>query len=169
MHRRGTLLSLAVAALAVSGLVFLHHDATDFPTASPVAVVDAALVARLRAEPGLHIALAPNYRLDVALDLRDDPGNRSWYGTDIDLREAVPARAIHLQRKTGRLAIHADGHNPRAGLWPAFLHGTVDVPIIPLALVLLFALFRLYRLFRQARQRSTAAALPGAPASRSGS
>ncbi len=45
--------------ISVAGMLWLHHTATDFPREDPVRVVDAELVQRLRAEPGLHVAFLP--------------------------------------------------------------------------------------------------------------
>ena len=131
----GALLALACAA----GLGWLYHHATDFPAGPPfVTRVDAALVAHLRANPEMHMALAEDAVFEVPLDLRDDAFNRWFYGTDIDRREAVARGCIHVQRKNGRMAIHADGWNPvGAGVSAKLVHGIVDVPAIPLALGLL--------------------------------
>jgi hypothetical protein len=125
----GALLVLGCGA----GIGWLHFSATDFPVADPIEVVDAALVERLRAEPGLHLALAEEYEVVVPLDLRDDPLNRLVYGTSIDVREAGPSRsAIHIQRKGTRSAIHTDDHSPKAGAVGWLLHATVDVPFLEL-------------------------------------
>lgn len=131
------------------GTLYLHHAATDFPIGAPhdlVRVVDAALVERLRAEPGLHLPLAPDHRFapELALDLVDDPLNRRVYGTVVDLRERRATRAIHLQvRPDGRGAIHADGHNPTSGVIPWLVHATVDVPFLPLPIVFLLGVWLL--------------------------
>jgi len=127
------------------------YEATDFPTASPITVVDAALVARLRAAPGLHLALAPDARFDVTLDLVDDAQNRRIYGTSVDMRERVARRAIHVQRIGERGAIHTDLYNPRMDAWSAFLHGTLEVPVIPLgAGIVVFAIVAMWRRPQQA-------------------
>jgi hypothetical protein len=126
--------ALGLVLLLASGVGLYHefHAATDFPTDDPIRVVDASLIQRLRAQPGLHLALAPDYEMAVELPFEDDPANRARFGTSIDMREAVSRRSIHIQRKEGRLAIHADDHNPRAG-WEMWLrHATVDVPVVPL-------------------------------------
>jgi hypothetical protein len=121
-----------LAAVSFSGLGYIYYDATDFPTADPIARVDAALVQRLRESPGRHHALAPDYQLVEGLRLHEDAANRWIYGTDVDLREEVPRRAIHIQKKGSRAAIHADNYNPAWGLGSKLLHGTLDLPVIPL-------------------------------------
>ncbi|GIW71390.1 MAG: hypothetical protein KatS3mg102_0932 [Planctomycetota bacterium] len=134
--RRAAGLLLALSAAAALGRAFVR--ATDFPTAGePIRRVDAALLAYLRAHPGQHLPLAPSYTLAVPLALVDDAANRWLFGTTIDLREPVPRRSIHIQKKGERLAIHADAHNPRAGLGRWLLHATLDVPVLPLVLALL--------------------------------
>jgi hypothetical protein len=126
--------ALAVLALAcAAGFGLEMYEATNFPTADPIRRVDAGVVAWLRAHPGTHRALAEDAVFEVALDLRDDPWNRWIYGTRVDLREAAPRRAIHVQRKGERGAIHADDYNPKAGSVSALLHGTIEVPVLPLA------------------------------------
>ncbi len=119
------------AVACLGGIAYELRAAVDFPTESPVTVVDEALVAHLRQNPGLHLALAEDAVITAALELRDDPDNRSFYGTRVDMREARGERAIHIQRKGDRGAIHTDAYNPRAGFWFAFLHG-FEVPLIPL-------------------------------------
>ncbi len=135
MSARRRVLGGALTALGLGGLLYLHHWATDFPAGDPVRVVDAALIARLRGEPGLHVPLDPGYRLEVPLELADDPVNRRVYGTSVDLRERRPRQSVHIQVKAGRGAIHTDDHNPKAGVIPWLLHGTLDVPATPLALL----------------------------------
>jgi hypothetical protein len=128
-------LGAAALLVALAGTAWLHHAATDFPAGEQVRVVDAALVARLRAEPGLHLPLAPDHELRVELDLADDPVNRLVYGTSVDLRERADRRAIHIQVKDGRGAIHTDDHNPKAGVGAWLLHASLDVPFLPFPLV----------------------------------
>ena len=140
------IVGLLLAMGCFAGLVREHRAATDFPSEAPVAVVDAALVARLRAAPGLHLALDPGYRLATPLDLRDDPQNRWWYGTEVDLREAGVSRSgIHIQKKGPRMAIHADGWNPSAGVFEKVMHGTVDVPAIPMILGIVAGIWLVFR------------------------
>jgi hypothetical protein len=143
--RTWRLWALIPALACAATIVHLLHGATDFPTDDPVRTVDAALVDHLRRHPGLHLALAEDARFQVALDLADDAQNRSIYGTRVDLREQVPRRAIHVQRTRDRGAIHADLYNPRHDPWSALLHGTLEVPILPLALgVIVFAAWALW-------------------------
>ncbi len=119
------------------GLVYLHHWATDFPREpAPLRRVDADLVARLRAQPGLHLPLDPDYELATPLDLEDDPLNRQVYGTRIDLRERRERAAIHIQVKGELGAIHADATNPKAGAVAWLIHATVDVPFTELVALL---------------------------------
>lgn len=118
--------------LSAAALGWLRYDATNFPTeGEPVRVVDAALVERLRREPGRHLPLAPDYELKVELELADDPLNRWFYGTRIDLREQRDRQAIHIQVKGDRAAIHADDHNPKGGVLAFLVHATLDVPATP--------------------------------------
>jgi hypothetical protein len=130
----------ALALASAIGLAYLYFHATDFPTEAPLARVDEALVAWLRAHPGVHLALAPDAKIEVPLDFREDGSNRTFYGTELDLREAVPRRSIHIQRKNGRGAIHADSWNPKAGAVYQLIHGTVDVPATPLVATLALGL-----------------------------
>jgi hypothetical protein len=130
---------LALVTLVLQLWIFVGN--TDFPTKNPRKIVDAKLIARLRGNPGLHLALDPGYTILVPLNLEDDSFNRSVYGTTVDLRERVAERAIHIQKKDGRLAIHADRRNPKASWWMWFLHGTLDVPLIPLALLFWLGIF----------------------------
>ena len=94
--------------------------------------IDAALLERLRANPGLHLPLDPDYTLAVPLALEEDSFNRSLFGTEVDLREPVDRRSIHIQRKGGLTAIHADDYNPKAGVVSWVLHQTLEVPVVPL-------------------------------------
>lgn len=157
----GALLVLGAAA----PLLYVHHWATDFPTEGPVRVIDQELVERLRANPGLHLALAPRYELRVSLKLADDPLNRFVYGTSLDLREQVAERAIHIQRKGARAAIHTDGHNPASGWRGWLLHGLVDVPVLPLPLVALLGLLLFIRGGAPAPRPAPAVVCPASPAS----
>jgi len=136
MRRR--LASLVFLACLLANLA-LFLSATDFPTKDPIHRVDAALIARCRANPGLHLALAGDYELAVELELRDDATNRKVYKTRVDLREPRAEFAIHIQLKGEAGAIHADRWNPRAGLVPLLIHGSLDVPVIPLSLVMLLS------------------------------
>jgi hypothetical protein len=126
---------------AVLWTAWLHYDATDFPSEDPVQVVDAELVEHLRANPGLHLALSPQHRFEVELVLHDDPLNRLVYGTSVDLREQRDDRAIHVQFKGARGAIHTDGHNPKAGVLGWLIHATVDVPFTPLPVLALLGVW----------------------------
>jgi hypothetical protein len=137
MRRR---IGIAFFLGAVAGLGYLYFDATDFPLAAPIEWVDEALIRRLRESPGTHLALSPAYRLEARLELREDASNRAFFGTEVDLREAVPRRAIHIQRKGGRAAIHADNYNPASGWGMRLLHVTLDVPVIPLVAAALLGL-----------------------------
>lgn len=124
--------------LALSSLfcqIYIFVGNTDFPVQNPRTVVDDALIAELRANPGLHVPLAEDYTMAVSLDLEADDFNMRVYGTTVDLRERVPERAIHIQQKGKQIAIHADHRNPKASWWMWILHGTLDVPFIPLAAV----------------------------------
>ena len=132
------------AALALSSLlcqIYIFVGNTDFPVDNPRAIVDSALIAELRANPGLHVPLTEDYTMDVSLDLEADDFNMRVYGTTVDLRERVPERAIHIQQKGTQIAIHADHRNPKASWWMWFLHGSLDVPIIPLAAIFWLGLF----------------------------
>jgi hypothetical protein len=139
-RRTRVLAGVCLLAASAFGIAREMHGATDFPTANPIVVVDQPLIDRLRKTPGLHLALAPDYRLAVRIDLVDDPENRAFYDTQVDLREPVRRRSIHIQRKGPRGAIHADNWNPRAGLWAKLVHGTIDVPVIPLGVLTLLGL-----------------------------
>lgn len=130
-----------VAALSLVSQIWIFLGNTDFPTENPRSVVDAALVAELRANPGLHVPLTEDYTMAVDLDLEADEFNMKVYGTSVDLRERVPERAIHIQQKGDQIAIHADHRNPKASWWMWFLHGTLDVPLIPLAAAFWMGLF----------------------------
>ncbi|HVY62583.1 MAG TPA: hypothetical protein VHF22_13065, partial [Planctomycetota bacterium] len=151
--------AFVLAAACAAGIVYEYVEATDFPTAEPVTRVDAALVAWLREHPGVHRALAPDARIEVALDLHEDALNREVYGTEVDLREAVPRRAIHIQRKGERGAIHADAWNPAAGAVYKLAHGTLDGPVIPLAAGLLAGI-----VLGSRRRGGAAGRSPGGPA-----
>jgi hypothetical protein len=133
----GALLTL----LCVLWLCFKYYGATAFPIEAPIRKVDAALVARLRANPGLHLALQRSYVIEVPIVLEEDTQNRFLFGTEVDLREAVPRYSVHIQRKGDRTAIHVDSFNPRAGLLPWFMHHTIEVPVIPVVLAFLIGLF----------------------------
>jgi hypothetical protein len=124
---------LAVLACA-GGLALAWVRAPGIPDGPPqVERVDAALLARLRANPGLHVPLAERYTLEVPLELREDRTNRFLFGTEVDLREPVPRLSIHIQKKDGHAAIHADRFNPLAGALGWALHNSVDTPVVPLA------------------------------------
>jgi hypothetical protein len=114
----------------------LFHHATAFPTGDPIRRIDAAVIAKCRANPGLHFALATDYELGMALPLEDDEANRAIYGTSVDLREPRSEYALHIQVKGATGAIHTDRWNPRAGFKPWLLHGTLEVPMIPLFIVM---------------------------------
>lgn len=130
---------MAVSSLICQVSIFVGN--TDFPVENPRSVVDAALVKELRANPGLHVPLTEDYTMAVPLDLEADDFNMRVYGTTVDLRERVPERAIHIQQKGTQTAIHADHRNPKASWWMWILHGTLDVPLIPLAAVFWLGLF----------------------------
>jgi hypothetical protein len=126
----------ALVTLACAGaLATAYARAPGFPDSGrPAARVDAALIEKLRAHPGLHVPLAQGYAIDVPLDLRDDPVNRFLFRTEVDAREPVPALSIHIQKKGARAAIHADRFNPLAGIGGWVLHNSVDTQVVPLAL-----------------------------------
>lgn len=125
----GALLALACAAAIVAAWVHAP-GLPDGP--ATLARVDAAVLEHLRANPGLHVPLAEGYTLAVPLELRDDRANRFLFGTDLDVREPVPRLSIHIQRKDGRAAIHADRFNPLAGVRGWVLHNTLDTPALAL-------------------------------------
>jgi hypothetical protein len=125
-----------IAAATAMGWLFAllgeFLKAPDFPAADPIARVDAALIEWLRVHPGSHRALAKDAVFEVALPLVEDRTNRALFATDVDLRETRARRAIHIQRRGDRGAIHADGWNPKAGSLCFLMHMTLDVPAVPL-------------------------------------
>lgn len=60
---------LAVVSLLLQASIFLGN--TDFPTENPRSRVDSQLIAMLRSKPGLHLALAQDYKIVDPLDLQD--------------------------------------------------------------------------------------------------
>lgn len=137
--RRALGLALALVGFVAQG--WFYYDATAFPTDAPIEVVDEALLDRLRAEPGLHLALALEHRIVASVVLEDDALNRRVYGTSVDRREPLRRYgSIHIQQKGERAAIHADRFNPAAGFVPWLLHGTLDVPALPSLLLTLVGL-----------------------------
>jgi hypothetical protein len=139
--RVGVAAGALIALACVAALAFEWWRAPGLPDGPPqVSRVDAALVERLRAHPGLHLPLDPAYVVEVPLDLREDRANRFLFGTTVDLREPVARLAIHIQAKDGRMAIHADRYNPLDGPVGWVLHNSADTPVVPLVLGLVFGL-----------------------------